>query len=101
MLAMSCDCNAALTVQLHDGGDRYPAIPAARHAELSYWFDARCTACSARYEAPFARVDGSGEVLADQTGDLPLEIRLWLGRQCGPFTCGCDQDQLAPAAPQR
>jgi hypothetical protein len=52
MLIMSCDCNAALTVRLHDGGDRYPVIPIARHSEISYWFDARCTACDARMPAP-------------------------------------------------
>ncbi|MFE7532205.1 hypothetical protein ACFU7Y_41890 [Kitasatospora sp. NPDC057542] len=95
---MSCACDAGLTVQLHGGGDRYPVIPAARHGELSFWFDARCTRCNDRYEAPFARVDGCGEALADQTGDLPLVDVMWLRRQCGPFTCGCDQDQLDPAA---
>ncbi|MEU1502891.1 hypothetical protein [Streptomyces sp. NPDC005732] len=92
---MSCRCNAALTVRLND--ERYPVAPAAQHTELSYWFDARCVECDARYEEPYARVDESGVVLAEQTADLPLEITLWFREQCGPFTCGCDQEELHPA----
>jgi hypothetical protein len=94
---MSCDCTVGLTVQLHDGGVRYPVVPVARHSELSYWFDARCVGCNARYEEPFARVDESGQVLADQRADLPLADRLWLGDQCGPFTCGCNAETLDPS----
>ncbi len=94
---MSCDCNANLSVQLHDGGNRCPVVPAARHGELSFWFDARCAGCNARYEAPLVRVDDSGKALPDETKDLPLVDVMWLRQQCGPFTCGCDQDQLDPA----
>ncbi|WP_329303942.1 hypothetical protein OG410_41705 [Streptomyces sp. NBC_00659] len=93
---MACDCNAALSVQLHDGGDRYPVIPAEEHGELSYWFNARCTVCNAPYEEPFRRVDASGQVMDDQRADLPLADRTWLTDRCGPFTCGCDQDALQP-----
>ncbi|MEU6278182.1 hypothetical protein ABZ871_38180 [Streptomyces populi] len=91
---MACDCKAALTVQLHDGGDRYPVIPAEAHGELSYWFNARCTVCNAQSGEPFLRVDASGKVLADQTADLPLVDTMWLSKQCGPFTCGCDTEEL-------
>ncbi|MEV6332628.1 hypothetical protein [Streptomyces sp. NPDC051909] len=91
---MSCDCKAGLTVQLHDGGTRYPVAPVDQHTELSYWFDARCTACGTRYEEPFARVDEAGQELADQTEDLPVVDTVWLAKQCCPFTCGCDQESL-------
>lgn len=89
---MHCDCNAGLTVQLHDGGTRYPVIPTAQHSELSYWFNARCTACGAQYGEPFARVDESGKVLDRQREELPMVDTLWLNGQCGPFTCGCDEE---------
>ncbi|MER5617567.1 hypothetical protein [Streptomyces sp. NPDC002215] len=92
---MPCDCTAGFTVQLHDGGARYPVIPAPRHGELSYWFDARCTACNTRYEKPFVRVDEDGQVLDRQTEGLPAVDTAWLSRQCGPFTCGCDTESLS------
>lgn len=91
---MSCDCKAGLTVQLHDGGTRYPVIPAAWHSELSYWFAGRCTRCGAKTDEPFERVDAGGQVLADQTQDLPMADLMFLRKQCGPFTCGCDEEQL-------
>ncbi|MFG2563040.1 hypothetical protein [Streptomyces sp. NPDC048496] len=94
---MSCTCTTGWTVQLHDGGVRYPVAPAERHGELSYFFNARCSSCNAAHDAPFARVDGAGEVLADQTGDLPLADRMFLSSRCGPFTCGCNQEDLEPA----
>ncbi|MFD5342297.1 hypothetical protein ACFWJY_00625 [Streptomyces anulatus] len=96
---MPCDCTAGLTVQLHDGGARYPVIPAPRHSELSYWFDARCSACSTRYEEPFVRVGEDGQALAEDTKDLPLVDTMWLSKQCGPFTCGCDQEALNAGHP--
>ncbi|MFG2097266.1 hypothetical protein [Streptomyces sp. NPDC048612] len=42
-----------------------------------------------------------GQVLADQMQDVPLVDRMWFSKQCGAFTCGCDQDSLAgdPAIP--
>ncbi|MFE1271302.1 hypothetical protein [Streptomyces sp. NPDC058758] len=63
--------------------------PVAEHTEISYYFDARCAKCRTRYEAPFARIDREGQVLADQMQDVPVEDRVWFSRQCGPFTCGC------------
>ncbi|MGW3091586.1 hypothetical protein [Streptomyces sp. NPDC001108] len=87
-----------MTVQLHDGGDTYPVIPVPRHSEISYYFDARCVGCRVKYEEPFARVDEQGEILDDQMRGLPMVDWMWFGKQCGPFTCGCDQDQLDPAA---
>lgn len=96
---MSCACTAGLTVQLHDGGTRYPVIPSARHGELSYWFDARCRGCGARYEEPFTRVDESGQVLDNQTEGLPFVDTSWLSRQCGPFTCGSDEESLRADQP--
>lgn len=92
---MSCTCAEGFTVQLHDGGTRYPVIPVDQHTEISYYFDARCTKCNAKYEAPFARVDSEGQVLADQKQDVPMVDWLWFSKQCGPFTCGCDQESLA------
>lgn len=90
MSLMSCECDAGLTVQLHDDGTRYPVIPAAQHGELSHWFNARCITCGTQSGEPFARVDESGQVLADQRKDLPIVDTIWLNKQCGPFTCGCD-----------
>lgn len=89
---MSCACDAALTVQLHDGGERYPVVLVDEHTELSYWFDARCTACGERHGGPFARVDADGRPLTEQRDGLPLVDTEWLARQCGPFTCGSDPD---------
>ncbi|MFD3889991.1 hypothetical protein [Streptomyces microflavus] len=97
---MPCDCTAGLTVQLHDGGARYPVIPAPRHSELSYWFDARCIACNARYAEPFVRVGEDGQALGAATEGLPLVDTMWLSKQCGPFTCGCDQEALAADQPR-
>lgn len=96
---MSCECAVGLTVQLHDGGTRYPVIPAVQHSELSYFFGARCTNCGIKYGDPFVRVDEEGQVLARQTEDLPLVDRMWFSQQCGPFTCGCDIESLTPNAP--
>ncbi|MEV5440789.1 hypothetical protein AB0K80_33020 [Streptomyces sp. NPDC052682] len=98
---MSCTCGEGFTVQLHDGGTRYPVIPTDRHTEISYYFDARCTTCGTKYGAPFARVDSEGQVLADQMQDVPLVDVMWFRKQCGPFTCGCDEESLAgdPAIP--
>ncbi|MFR9758183.1 hypothetical protein [Streptomyces sp. TR06-5] len=99
--AMSCECAAPLTVQLHDGGSRYPVVPVDRHSEVSYFFDARCTRCGVRHGDPFARVDEEGQVLTDQTADLPWEDLMWFRKQCGPFTCGCDADSLTPQTATR
>ncbi|MFI9116964.1 hypothetical protein [Streptomyces venezuelae] len=33
-------------------------------------------------------------MLAEQTEDLPVVDTVWLAKQCGPFTCGCDQESL-------
>lgn len=96
---MSCTCAEGFTVQLHDGGTRYPVIPTDRHGEISYYFDARCTRCSAKYEAPFARVDSEGQVLADQMQDVPLVDRMWFSKQCGPFTCGCGREESLTGDP--
>ncbi|MGJ3558103.1 hypothetical protein ACR6C2_00760 [Streptomyces sp. INA 01156] len=54
-----------------------------------------------QYGDPFARVGNAGQVLADQMQDVPLVDRMWFSKQCGPFTCGCDQESLAgdPAIP--
>ncbi|MEU2717786.1 hypothetical protein [Streptomyces sp. NPDC007205] len=93
---MSCTCTEVFIIQLHDGGARYPVIPTDRHSEISYYFDARCTKCNTKYEAPFARVGKEGQVLVDQMQDLPMVDRIWFSEQCGPFTCGCDQESLTP-----
>jgi hypothetical protein len=92
---MSCTCVEGFTVQLHDAGTRYPVVPVDRHTEISYYFDARCTKCRSKYGAPFARVDSEGQALADQMQDVPTVDRVWFSKQCGPFTCGCDQEPLA------
>ncbi|CAM5593315.1 hypothetical protein [Streptomyces abikoensis] len=98
---MSCDCAEGFTVQLHDGGTRYSVVPTDRHGEISYYFDARCTKCNTKYEAPSKRVDSEGQILADQMQDVPMVDTIWFSRQCGPFTCGCDQESLVgdPAIP--
>jgi hypothetical protein len=95
---MACDCKAALTVQLHDGGDRYPVTPVDQDTELSHWFNARCTACGARYGEPFARVDEVGQVMTHQRDGLPMVDLAWLSKQCGPFTCGCAEESSHPSA---
>ncbi|MEV6048778.1 hypothetical protein [Streptomyces xanthochromogenes] len=92
---MSCTCAEGFTVQLHDGGTRYAVVPVDQHTEISYYFDARCTMCNAKYEAPFARVDSDGQVLGDQKQDVPMVDRLWFSKQCGPFSCGCEQESVA------
>jgi hypothetical protein len=95
-IPLPCGCTADLTVRLHDGGERYPVIPVdGLHTEVSYWYDARCTGCDAKYGSPFARVDEAGQVLANQRDGLPFADRMWFADQCGPFTCGCDQEKLA------
>ncbi|MFE3121374.1 hypothetical protein [Streptomyces niveus] len=99
---MSCTCTEGFTVQLHDGGARYPVIPTDRHTEISYYFDARCVGCDTKYGAPFARIDNEGQVLSDQMQEVPLVDLMWFRKQCGPFTCGCDEESLVddPAIPR-
>ncbi len=92
---MSCTCAGGFTVQLHDGGTSYPVVPVDQHTEISYFFDARCTRCRAKYGAPFARIDSEGQVLADQMQGVPPVDRMWFSKQCGPFTCGCAEESQA------
>lgn len=94
---MSCTCAGPLTVQLHDGGERYPVVLVDEHTELSYFFDARCVTCGERHPGPFARADADGRPLARQREGLPLVDTEWLARQCGPFTCGAVAEEPEPS----
>lgn len=92
-------CNASLTVQLHNDGERYPVTPTDEHTELSYWFDARCAECGARNGEPFVRVDEDSRPLGTQRDGLPVVDLAWLNSQCGPSNVGCDLDAPADGPP--